>query len=131
MACGCRLPGVEDLAREWPEEMDGGSELIEEYASVLCAILDIPVEANLAESFHVLFTLYQRFRECGYFADAKTANAHTEGMREIWRTGDWKKNRDMGPIPTSSNCFSSVVSAIPLRAFAIRLSIFHFPEKRL
>jgi intraflagellar transport protein 46 len=78
MAYSYRMPELEELMQEWPEEMDGalaslpipdaGMDLtLEEYARVLCAILDIPVKGNLVESLHVLFALYQRFGECGYF----------------------------------------------------------------
>lgn len=32
------------------------------YARIVCAILDIPVYANLTESLHLLFTLYSEFK---------------------------------------------------------------------
>lgn len=38
-----------------------------EYVKVLCSLLDIPVYDNPIESLHVMFTLYQEFRENPHF----------------------------------------------------------------
>jgi intraflagellar transport protein 46 len=81
MAYTYRMPEIEELMQEWPEDMAGalatlplpGADIdlsLEEYARVLCAFLDIPVKGNIVESLHVFFTLYQRFGECGYFTNA-------------------------------------------------------------
>ena len=39
----------------------------EQYARVICAILDIPVYENLTQSLHVLFTLYSEFKSNSHF----------------------------------------------------------------
>jgi intraflagellar transport protein 46 len=74
-----KMPDLEELIQEWPEEMDSAlSSLplptadmdltLEEYTRVICAMLDIPVKGNVVESLHMLFSLYQMFKECGHFA---------------------------------------------------------------
>jgi intraflagellar transport protein 46 len=73
-----KMPDLGDLMQEWPEEMDGAlSSLplptadmdltIDEYTRVICAMLDIPVKGNIVESLHVLFSLYQMFKDFGHF----------------------------------------------------------------
>ena len=51
-----QLPGVE-------------TELsLEEYARVVCAIMDVPIyDENYVEALHVLFTLYMEFKENVHF----------------------------------------------------------------
>jgi intraflagellar transport protein 46 len=77
------MPDLEDLMQEWPPDMaDALAALplptadmdltLEEYSRVICSLLDIPIKGNLVESLHVLFTLFQRFRECGYFGVPNT-----------------------------------------------------------
>jgi intraflagellar transport protein 46 len=73
-----KMPELEDLMQVWPETMETAfaslplptAELdltLEEYSRIICALLDIPVKGNLVESLHLLFTLYQQFRENNYF----------------------------------------------------------------
>jgi intraflagellar transport protein 46 len=73
-----KMPDLNDLIQEWPEEMDGAlgslplptadmDLTLEEYTRVICAMLDIPVKGNMVESLHVLFSLYELFKE-GHFA---------------------------------------------------------------
>jgi intraflagellar transport protein 46 len=73
-----RMPDLEDLMQVWPEAMESAfaslplptAEMdlsLEEYARVICALLDIPVKGNLVESLHLLFTLFQQFKENNYF----------------------------------------------------------------
>jgi intraflagellar transport protein 46 len=72
-----KMPDLEELIQEWPDELDSAlSSLplptadmdmsLEEYTRVLCAMLDIPVKGNVVESLHVLFSLYQIFKEFGH-----------------------------------------------------------------
>ena len=37
------------------------------YVRIICAILDIPVHANIVESLHVLFTLFSDFKSNQHF----------------------------------------------------------------
>jgi intraflagellar transport protein 46 len=73
-----KMPDLEELMQEWTEDMDGAlSSLplptadmdlsLEEYTRVICAMLDIPVKGNIVESLHVLFTLYDLFKDFGHF----------------------------------------------------------------
>ena len=39
----------------------------QEYAKIVCCIMDIPVYNNLVESLHVLFTLYSEFKNNQHF----------------------------------------------------------------
>mmetsp|Transcript_6960 Transcript_6960/g.16156 ORF Transcript_6960/g.16156 Transcript_6960/m.16156 type:complete len:363 (+) Transcript_6960:254-1342(+) len=67
------MPEVEFLMQMWSNEMEetlAGATLpsadlnvdTKAYARIVCAILDIPVYANLTESLHLLFTLYSEFK---------------------------------------------------------------------
>lgn len=78
MTYSFKVPDIEELMEPWADEMETalaslplpGADLdltLEEYARVICALLDIPVKGNLVESVHLLFTLYQQFKECNYF----------------------------------------------------------------
>jgi intraflagellar transport protein 46 len=78
IAYSYKMPDLEELMQEWPPDMaDALAALplptadmdltLEEYSMIICAMLDITVKGNLVESLHVLFTLFQQFRDCGYF----------------------------------------------------------------
>ena len=80
IAYSYKMPDLEDLMQFWPDELEKAfdslplpnAELdlsLDEYIKVICALLDIPVKGNAVESLHVLFTLYQQFKENHYFAD--------------------------------------------------------------
>jgi intraflagellar transport protein 46 len=73
------MPEMETLMEEWPREVEDclrnivlpSSEIdlsFDEYARVVCAMLDIPVrDDNLIESLHHLFSLYSTFSGNTYF----------------------------------------------------------------
>jgi intraflagellar transport protein 46 len=72
-----KMPDLEQLMQIWPGEMDEALSSVplptadmdlslEEYTKVICALLDIPVNGNLVESLHVLFSLFQMFKDIGY-----------------------------------------------------------------
>jgi len=72
------MPDIETLMEIWPDEFEealGSLELpgvdldlsLEEYARVICTMMDIPVYDNIAESLHVLFTLYMEFKSNQHF----------------------------------------------------------------
>ncbi|XP_018007335.1 intraflagellar transport protein 46 isoform X1 [Hyalella azteca] len=73
-----RMPDIDSLMQEWPGELeDLFQELrlpnaaldldLENYAGLICAILDIPVYKSKIQSLHVLFTLYSEFRNSVHF----------------------------------------------------------------
>lgn len=80
------MPDIERLMQEWPPELEEllktnalpGADLdmtVDEYARVVCALLDIPVypsatsaAGSLVQSLHVLFTLYGEFKANAHFA---------------------------------------------------------------
>lgn len=77
-----KMPELEDLMQLWPDELEKlfetlplpSSEIdlsIEEFAKVICALLDIPVKGNLVESLHLLFSLYQHFRDNVHFNNSR------------------------------------------------------------
>ena len=73
------MPDVERLMQEWPPEFEEllktvplpGPDLdmsLDDYARVVCGILDIPVYgASVVPSLHVLFTLYNEFKSNQHF----------------------------------------------------------------
>lgn len=73
------MPEIESLMQSWPPEyeeilssMDLPSADIdlstEEYAKVICSLLDIPVNDNPIESLHALFSLYLSFKQNNHFS---------------------------------------------------------------
>lgn len=74
------MPDIDELMEAWAPEMEQLlSELsfppvdtlhvsLEELVRIMCAILDIPVYKNMAESLHVMFTLFLEFRDNQHFA---------------------------------------------------------------
>jgi len=67
------MPDIEQLMQVWPAEFEQllkdtplpSADLnmsVEQYARVVCALLDIPVYDKVVESLHVLFTLYSEFK---------------------------------------------------------------------
>jgi intraflagellar transport protein 46 len=78
MTYSYKMPDLEELMQVWPDEMEAAlgslplptADLdlsLDEYTKVICALLDIPVKGNLIESLHVLFTLFQMFKDIGCF----------------------------------------------------------------
>lgn len=79
------MPDIELLMQEWPPEFEEalkntklpGPEMqmsLEDYARVLCAIMDVPVYDNLIESLHVVFSLFMEFKDNPHFAARSKAN---------------------------------------------------------
>lgn len=72
------MPSIDSLMQEWPPELE---ELLQrhpppastlccstaEYADIICALLDIPVNCSRIQSLHLLFSLYLEFRELQHF----------------------------------------------------------------
>lgn len=78
------LPNLEALMQEWPSDFEEllreaqlpGATLdvpLSDYASVVCALLDIPVHKSKIESLHLLFSLYLEFKNSQHFR-AKAAS---------------------------------------------------------
>jgi intraflagellar transport protein 46 len=76
-----KMPEMEELMEPWSpkfEEVLGaiplpGDDLdleFDEYARVICALLEIPVKGNIIESLHHLFTLYSTFARTFYLPEA-------------------------------------------------------------
>ncbi|CEG37820.1 intraflagellar transport protein 46 homolog isoform x1 [Plasmopara halstedii] len=72
------MPDIESLMQVWPAEFEDllsktalpSADLdlsVEQYARVICALLDIPIHKNVYESLHVLFTLYLEFSSNQHF----------------------------------------------------------------
>ena len=72
------MPELEDLMEPWDETFEETlkscplptAELdcsLEDYAKIICSILEIPVRGNIIESLHHLFCLYAQFAENHYF----------------------------------------------------------------
>lgn len=86
------MPDIDSLMTQWPEDFEsfleqaasalppgtpGGASAIlpspdldlslSDYVKVLCSLLDIPVYDNPIESLHVMFTLYQDFKNNPHF----------------------------------------------------------------
>lgn len=73
-----KMPEIEELMQGWSSELLQCFESIllptseidlslEDYARVICSILDIPVKGNIIESLHLLFSLYLRFVDNPHF----------------------------------------------------------------
>mmetsp|Transcript_29740 Transcript_29740/g.35079 ORF Transcript_29740/g.35079 Transcript_29740/m.35079 type:complete len:312 (+) Transcript_29740:2802-3737(+) len=73
------MPDVDSLMQEWPPEFEDILKQVslpdpelslstEEYAKIICAMVDVPVYENIIESLHVVFSLYTAFKENPHFA---------------------------------------------------------------
>jgi len=75
------MPSFDDLMAAWPEEfeealiMDSNATVLpaeldidlKDFATAACALVDIPVQDNLVHSVHLLFTLWNTFRNNEHF----------------------------------------------------------------
>lgn len=73
-----KMPELEQLMEPWPEEFEETLNAVplpsaemdlsfEDYAKVICSLLEIPVRGNIIESLHHLFSLYAQFEGNQYF----------------------------------------------------------------
>ncbi|OHS92871.1 intraflagellar transport protein [Tritrichomonas foetus] len=73
-----KMPELEQLMEPWPEEFEETLNSVplpsadmdlsfEDYAKVICSLLEIPVHGNIVESLHHLFSLYAQFEGNQYF----------------------------------------------------------------
>lgn len=73
-----KMPELEQLMEPWPEEFEETLKSVplpsaemdlsfEDYAKVICSLLEIPVHGNIIESLHHLFSLYAQFEGNQYF----------------------------------------------------------------
>jgi intraflagellar transport protein 46 len=100
------MPDIENLMDQWPDEFEAFLEAAQasvppgtrggpaaavlpspdldlslaEYVKVLCSLLDIPVYDNPIESLHVMFTLFQDFKNNPHF-QARLAEEDPTGAR--------------------------------------------------
>ncbi|OHT07775.1 hypothetical protein TRFO_23877 [Tritrichomonas foetus] len=88
IAYSYKMPELEELMDFWPDELEKAFNSLplpnadmdmslEEFIRVYCALLDIPVKGNVVESLHVMFTLYQQFKENHYFTNADSNGNNT------------------------------------------------------
>ncbi|CAM9113014.1 unnamed protein product [Scytosiphon promiscuus] len=72
------MPDIELLMEAWPPEVEeilGKVNLLnpeldiplEDYARMMCAVMDVPVYDNIIESLHVLFTTFMEFKSNAHF----------------------------------------------------------------
>lgn len=73
-----RLPDIETLMQEWPEEFEQALERydlptpdtdcsLDEYVQIICALLDIPVHSSKIASLYLLFSLFNEFQSSQHF----------------------------------------------------------------
>ncbi|OHT04646.1 hypothetical protein TRFO_27784 [Tritrichomonas foetus] len=78
-----KMPELEQLMEPWPEEFEDTLKAVplpsadmdlsfEEYAKVICSLLEIPVCGNIVESLHHLFSLFAQFQGNQYFQSQRT-----------------------------------------------------------
>lgn len=75
-----RLPETESLMQEWPDDFlkvlatcnlppASINLTLLDYARVVCALLDVPVNDNIIQSLHSVFALYLEFKNSAQFKD--------------------------------------------------------------
>eukprot|EP00928_Gymnodinium_smaydae_P046715 TRINITY_DN31138_c0_g1_i1.p1 TRINITY_DN31138_c0_g1~~TRINITY_DN31138_c0_g1_i1.p1 ORF type:complete len:394 (+),score=91.86 TRINITY_DN31138_c0_g1_i1:62-1183(+) len=81
-----RMPDIEQLMQVWPAEFEEHLQQealpdladidldLPSYIRILASILDVPVNNQITESLHVIFTLYSEFRMNQHFSKAEQAN---------------------------------------------------------
>ena len=84
------MPDLEDLMEPWPEKFETTLNSLplptadldlslEEYAKIICALLEIPVKNNIIESLHVLFSVYMQFKENTHFGNDSSIGTPIKG----------------------------------------------------
>ncbi|CAM9375428.1 unnamed protein product [Laminaria digitata] len=84
------MPDIEVLMEAWPPEVEeilGNVNMLtpeldiplEDYARMMCAVMDIPVYDNLIESLHVLFTTFMEFKSNAHFMQLGAASGGGKG----------------------------------------------------
>jgi len=87
------MPDIEKLMEIWPDDFEEalnsldlpGADLdvsVEEYARIICSIMDIPVYENLSESLHILFSLYMEFKSNQHFMGFGAAGGQDQSQME-------------------------------------------------
>ena len=94
-----KMPNVESLMQVWPDKEENClKELpfpdeklnisLDNYAKLVCNMLDIPVHKSegkqsksLIESLHLLFTLYSQFKENKHFQNQNEGNKDFQSMK--------------------------------------------------
>ncbi|CAM9509843.1 unnamed protein product [Pylaiella littoralis] len=85
------MPDIELLMEAWPPEVEeilGNVNFLtpeldislEDYARMMCAVMDIPVYDNIIESLHVLFTTFMEFKSNAHFMQIGAAGGGGAGV---------------------------------------------------
>ncbi|KHN74181.1 Intraflagellar transport protein 46 -like protein [Toxocara canis] len=93
------MPDIELLMQEWPPEVEemlkterlpsGSLDVsLEEYVDICLSLLDIPVHKSRVQSLHVLFTLFNEFRNSQHFRNLAENNLMSNALKENKRTTD-------------------------------------------
>jgi len=96
------MPDIETLMQVWPSEFEealNGMSLPEadidlslaEYASILCALLDVPIHGSIVQSLHVLFTLFAEFKANQHFQAKPDEGADGGQMLKLDSSADTPK----------------------------------------
>lgn len=118
------MPDIESLMQVFPAEFEEELKTIplpeadidlstREYASVLCALLDVPVYKSMVQSLHVLFTLFAEFKANQHFQnlggpDGPTAGGAPKGGAETLNLDSTvPEDADDDPGESSTNYFAA------------------------
>jgi len=99
------MPDIETLMQVWPSEFEealSGMSLPEadidlslaEYASILCALLDVPIHGSIVQSLHVLFTLFAEFKANQHFQAKPDEGADGGQMLKLDSSAETPKGSD-------------------------------------
>ncbi|KHJ48390.1 hypothetical protein D918_01661 [Trichuris suis] len=83
------MPDMDSLMQEWPAEFEqllSSTELpsatddisLNEYADLICSLLDIPVYQSRINSLHILFLLYSEFKNSQHFKAMSNQRAYEQ-----------------------------------------------------
>uniref|UniRef100_A0A914ZIB5 Intraflagellar transport protein 46 homolog n=1 Tax=Parascaris univalens TaxID=6257 RepID=A0A914ZIB5_PARUN len=87
------MPDIELLMQEWPPEIEellkteglpsGSLDVsLEQYVDICLSLLDIPVHKSRVQSLHVLFTLFNEFRNSQHFRNLAENNIMNNALKE-------------------------------------------------
>lgn len=124
------MPSIDSLMEVWPEEfeqaliMDSNATVLpaeldmdlKDFATAACALVDIPVQENLVHSVHLLFTLWNTFRN----------NEHFKGRAEQmeYEFADQLEGTDFRPSTAAAiAAVSESMGARPSTAQAVEAAI--------
>jgi len=116
-----RMPDIEQLMQVWPAEFEEHLQQdplpdladidldLPSYIRIIASVLDVPVNNQITESLHVIFTLYSEFRSNQHFSKAEQGQ---------FGQGDPYNFDNIGGVPAASQAMAAANFGVPTESIA-------------